>query len=534
MSGDLISAECEVDVYRKQLRASRAAFHAIVDRSADGVIVLTPEGLIAFLNPAAETMLGRPAGELYGEPFDIPLTPGAHSEIDLLGSDGTVRVAELRVVATEWQNRQAWLATLRDITEHKNNERRARDAVRRRDEFIALLSHELRNPLAAIRNAGTLVARTASAEGVCARSVDVIERQCRQMAWLLDELLEVTRISQGKIQLKRDPIDLNIVVAESIEALAPQIESGDRHLTVLTPEETVYVEGDMARLHQVVSNLLANAVKYSHPGGNIEVELTADSHDTLRRLVDDGIGIPADLLSEIFEPFIQGNSCLARDDTGLGLGLSLVRSLVELHGGCVKATSEGPGCGSEFSVRLPRFIPKPRDLPPTEVGGPAMPGALRLLIVEDNDDVRDMLQTLLELDGHEVGVARDGREGVEMIESQLPQVAIVDIGLPVLDGYQLAKRVRSQSALKETFLIALTGYGQDDDRRRAMESGFDAHLVKPVDLLKLNELMAERTRPMGPSIIAPECTETFEVPPAKTRLAFIPGRGVVGCETAID
>lgn len=534
MSGDLISAECEVDVYRKQLRASRAAFHAIVDRSADGVIVLTPDGLIAFLNPAAEHMLGRPAGELYGERFDIPLTPGAHSEVDLLGSDGIVRVAELRVVATEWQNRSAWLATLRDITEHKNNERRARDAVRRRDEFIALLSHELRNPLAAIRNAGTLVARTAAAEGVCARSVDVIERQCRQMAWLLDELLEVTRISQGKIQLKRDAIDLNIVVAESIEALAPQMESGERHLSVVTPEEPVYVEGDMARLHQVVSNLLANAIKYSHPGGHIEVELSADRNESLLRIVDDGIGIPADLLSEIFEPFIQGNACLARDDTGLGLGLSLVRSLVELHGGSVKAMSDGPGSGSEFSVRLPRFIPKPQDLPPTEVGGLAMPGALRLLIVEDNDDVRDMLQTLLELDGHEVGVARDGREGVEMIEAQPPQVAIVDIGLPVLDGYQLAKRVRMQPALKETFLIALTGYGQDDDRRRAIEAGFDAHLVKPVDLLKLNELMAARRSSHVELSAVTECFEESEVPHCKTRFAFIPGRGVVGCDKTVE
>lgn len=532
MSGDLISAECEVDVYRKQLRASRAAFHAIVDRSADGVVVLTPEGMIAFLNPAAENMLGRPAGELYGERFDIPLTPGAHSEIDLLGPDGAVRVAELRVVATEWQNRSAWLATLRDITEHKNNERRARDAVRRRDEFIALLSHELRNPLAAIRNAGTLVARTA--EGVCARSVDVIERQCRQMAWLLDELLEVTRISQGKIQLKREAIDLNTVVAESLEALAPQRESGERHLSVITPDEPVYVEGDMARLHQVVSNLLANAIKYSNPGGSIEVELSADQNESVLRIVDDGIGIPSDLLSEIFEPFIQGNACLARDDTGLGLGLSLVRSLVELHGGSVKATSEGPGRGSEFSVRLPRVIPKPQDLPPTEVGGLAMPAALRLLIVEDNDDVRDMLQTLLELDGHEVGVARDGREGVEMIEAQLPQVAIVDIGLPVLDGYQLAKRVRSQPALKDTFLIALTGYGQEDDKRRAIAAGFDAHLVKPVDLTKLNELMKSRMKPPETLPLAAECYESAEAPMPKTRLAFIPGRGVVGCRKGHD
>lgn len=524
MSGDLISAEYEVDVYHQQLRASRAAFHAIVDRSADGVIVLTPAGKIAFVNPAAEKLLGRPAGELYGEPFDVPLNAGAGSEIDLLGPDGTVRVAELRVVATEWQNRSAYLATLRDITPHKNAERRARDEVRRRDKFIALLSHELRNPLAAIRNAGAIVTRTASAEGVCGRSVDVIERQCRQMAWLLDELLEVTRISQGKIELECRQVDLNTVVAESIEALLPQIESERKTLEVRLPEAPVIVEGDVSRLNQIVTNLLANAVKYSNLEGRIEVELRVDRSDALLRIVDDGIGIPADLLSEIFEPFIQGNSCLARHDTGLGLGLALVRLLVELHGGSVKATSEGSGCGSEFSVRLPHVKAAANAAPTVRAPEAAAPGSLRILIVEDNDDVRDMLQTLLELDGHEVGVACDGGEGVEMIELQPPQIAIVDIGLPVLDGYQVAERIRSQPKYEDVFLIALTGYGQSADRRRAEEAGFDAHLVKPVDLVKLNELMAERQRP----VTQPEQCGCQEPVAAPSRMTFIPGRGVVG------
>lgn len=521
MTGDLISAECEVDVYRQQLRASRAAFHAIVDRSADGVIVLTSEGRIAFVNPAAEALLGRPAGELYGEPFGIPLRPGETSEIDLLGADGGVRVAELQVTETEWQNRSSFLVTLRDITAHIRAERRARDAVKRRDEFLALLSHELRNPLAAIRNASVVLSRC-SDDPAQARSADVIDRQCHQMARLLEELLEVSRVSQGKIQLQCETLDLRDVIDEAVETVTPLIDSYRHKLDFVRPPAPIPVRGDSARLIQVFSNLLTNSARYTDPDGSIRIEFGCDSREVEVRVIDNGVGITADMLCEIFEPFVQANPGIARCDTGLGLGLALVRTLVELHGGSVKALSDGKGQGSTFCIRLPVLKCSQALQPLTPAANPERMEPIRIVLVEDNPDVRDMLQTLLELDGHEVGAAADGQSAVEMIELQRPDVAIVDIGLPVLDGYEVARRIRSNRENAGTLLVALTGYGQAEDRKRAAAAGFDAHLVKPVDLKKLYSILAtQRSQPEPKS----RCGEAkAEVPP---RLIFIPGAGVV-------
>jgi signal transduction histidine kinase/CheY-like chemotaxis protein len=354
------------------------------------------------------------------------------------------------------------------------------EADRRKDQFLAMLAHELRNPLAPVQSAVDVIRARNVADPVVRRAREVIERQVRHLAHLLDDLLDVARITEGKIELRRTRVDLGALVADAVSAHRALADARGHRVTVTLPTAPVQVEADPTRLTQIVANLLNNAAKYTPPGGRIAVVAAREGADAVVRVTDDGIGIPAETLPRIFDLFAQGPDSLARSEGGLGLGLTVVRRLVELHGGSVTARSEGPGKGSVFVVRLRPAAesPAPAHAEPRAAGSAAVPR--HVLVVEDLDDAREMLRLTLELDGHRVTVAADGAAALEAVRASLPDVALVDIGLPGMDGYEVARRLRATAGARIR-LVALTGYGQPDDRDRARQAGFDAHLVKPVD-----------------------------------------------------
>jgi signal transduction histidine kinase/CheY-like chemotaxis protein len=355
--------------------------------------------------------------------------------------------------------------------------------VRDRDHFLAMLGHELRNPLGAILASIQLMERKGS---IIDGERAVILRQTRLLSRLVDDLLDVSRVTSGKIALDRSRVDLGELVARSIASHASQAGEGGVAVS-LTAEEPLVVEGDLVRLEQVVHNLLTNALKYTPPGGRVNVRLSRRGEDAELRMEDTGVGMDPEILPRVFDLFTQADNTLDRAHGGLGIGLTLVRSLVELHGGTVRAESEGRGRGSTFVVHLPAAAASSL---PGDVSEPMPPiEPRRILLVEDNKDVRESLRALLEDAGHRVSTAGDGFEGVERGVADRPEVALVDIGLPGLDGYSVGRRLRDRLG-STVYLVALTGYGLPEDRRRAIESGFDAHLTKPVTLRSVLQLLA--------------------------------------------
>jgi two-component system CheB/CheR fusion protein len=387
---------------------------------------------------------------------------------------------------------------LRDVTEQKRAEEKIREAVRRRDQFLAMLSHELRNPLAAIVTATGLLKTDSVSQHKSDRFLQVLERQSQQMTRLLDELLEASRVTQNKIELKKTHVDLNRIVREAIEGARGQLEARSIELVTDLLAEPVSVHADGARLHQVVVNLLNNAAKYTLPRGHVTVRTRRDQDGVSVSVKDDGAGIPGDMLESVFELFVQSTRTLDRSAGGLGVGLSLVRSLVAMHGGTVTAYSQGEGTGSEFVVRMP-FAPGPSAGDDDSLNPPPSKSAARcdvppggtVLVVEDNADSREMLREVLERSGFKCISAENGAVALTMLDDVRPDVAILDVGLPGLDGFELARRIRAHSQHGEICLIALTGYGQPSDRAIGREAGFDAHLVKPVRVEQLLALLAE-------------------------------------------
>jgi two-component system CheB/CheR fusion protein len=468
---------------QRALEVCEAAFDDIVDKSADGVVVVNPAGTICFANAAAQAMLGRSLDELWGQPFGVPVKPGETVEMNLPSPDPGPHVAEIRVVATRWQGEPALLATLRDVTKRKQ-------ALHRRDEFLAILSHELRNPLAAISNAASVLSRSDLDKSTFESARNVIERQCGQMTRLLADLLDVSRATRGKIELHKKCIDLVDVIIEAGDAVRRDADEAGQTLSVVSTKDSIPVDGDAVRLQQVLVNLLSNASKFSGPGTTIKLTALVEGEEAVVRVRDQGIGMSPEMLEAVFQPFMQLDSPEDRAGEGMGLGLAIVGGLVRLHGGSVQASSEGRGKGSEFCVRLPLSESQPEATPVpalTETDEP-----LSVVIVEDNTDVRSMLRTLLEYAGHRVEIAVDGLAGAELIEQTRPHVAFVDIGLPKMNGYQLATRIRGNRDLREVYLAALTGYGQPADQERALSAGFDAHLAKPVGLEQLRKLLTSR------------------------------------------
>ena len=373
------------------------------------------------------------------------------------------------------------------------NEIRTNDL--RKDEFLATLAHELRNPLAPITNS-LQVLRVAADQAQLSDSRAVIERQVAQLVHLVDDLLDVSRVSRGKLELRRRPVLLRDVLQAAVETSQPGLDAQRHRLGIVQPPEDVWLDGDLTRLAQVFANLLNNSAKYMEPGGTVTIEASTTATEVVVSVSDSGIGIAPEMLPHIFDLFVQADRSLERAQGGLGIGLTLVRRLVQLHNGSISVRSDGPGKGSEFLVRLPRAAPGSDEVPrpPAAAAGVAPLPAWRILVVDDNKDAVESLALLLVIGGQTVATARDGLDALAQFTAFAPDVVVLDIGLPGLNGYEVARRIRSMESGKRVILVALTGWGQDEDRRRTVEAGFDHHLVKPVDFDALKALLASLPR----------------------------------------
>jgi signal transduction histidine kinase len=401
--------------------------------------------------------------------------------------------------AMAFENARLYRTLEAEIDERRQAQTKLQLSNQRKDEFLAMLSHELRNPLAPIRNAIEVIRRVVPSEPTLEWANDVMDRQIKHLTRLVEELLDVARISQGKIVLQMEPVDLQAVITQSIEIVRPFMEGRRHTLTHRLPASPVWMRGDFARLLQIVSNLLNNAAKYTEEGGVIQLTLSVENGHAEIAVIDDGIGIEADLLPNVFDLFEQGKRSLDRSQGGLGVGLTLVQRLVQLHGGEVRAISLGAGQGSEFRVRLPCLVEvnAPQAEAPAVSEEPAL--GCRVLVVDDNIDAAESTAMFLKLTGHEVKTVGDGPQALACAPVYAPEVVVLDIGLPGMDGYEVAARLRQLPQTANALLIALTGYGQESDKARAQAAGFNAHLVKPTDPGTLADLIAAHHQTQEPA-----------------------------------
>jgi len=369
-----------------------------------------------------------------------------------------------------------------------------RAADRSKEEFLAVLAHELRNPLAPIRNSLHIMRLSGELTPAGERVQEVMERQVSHLVRLVDDLMEVSRISRGKIELRKEPVELAEVMASAVEASRPLIEEARHQLAISLPTEPLTLEADGIRLAQILSNLLNNAAKYTEPGGQIWLTARQEAGEVAISVRDTGIGIPPEKLPHVFDMFAQVHVVGYRNTGGLGIGLTLVRRLVEMHGGRIEARSGGAGKGSEFTVRLPVSTRSRAESPqpqPRKAERSVPLATKRVLVVDDNHDAADSLAMFLKFLGATVRVAYEGASAIEMVAKLRPEIVLLDIGMPMLDGYEVARRLRELPEGRDVLLVAMTGWGQEEDKRRTAQAGFDHHLVKPVDPVKLEKLLAE-------------------------------------------
>jgi PAS domain S-box-containing protein len=489
---------------------TRALLAAIVESSDDAIVSKSLDSRINSWNEGAVRLFGYSANEVIGKPITIIIPRELqHEEQEILAkiTKGeriehfeTVRVAkdgrriDVSLTISPIFDRRGQVIgvskSARDISERKRMEEMLRAADRRKDEFLAMLGHELRNPLAPIRNVVEVLRRTAGSDPVHEPLYEMLDRQVRQMTRLLDDLLDVARIRQGKIKFQHEAIDFQTVVARAVEATAPTVEARRHHLSISMPQDELPIVGDLARLVQMLTNLLNNAAKYTPEGGTISLTVRRADETVELRVKDNGVGIAAEMLPRVFDLFVQADHTLRQSQDGMGIGLTLVRNILEHHAGTVRAVSEGAGRGSEFIVSLPLAdraaiaAVRPAVLPEK----PSAPTASRrILLVDDNRDLSESLATLLRLNGHDVAVASDGISALQMIDKRPPDVALIDIGLPGMNGYQLAHRLRASGCPAR--LIAVTGYGGREERQRSLDAGFDDHFVKPIDTVVLDQII---------------------------------------------
>ncbi len=492
---------------RKQVeeafRVGEQRLRFVMDSMPQKIVTATPDGGMDYFNPQWSEFTGLSFEQIKGwgwkqfvHPDDLPETERiwrhsivtgdvSQSEQRFRRADGQyrwhlTRSAPMRDAAGKIE---MWIGSSTDVHEVK-------EADRRKDEFLALLAHELRNPLAPVLNMLEVLKRVDGQSDLIQPALSMMERQMRQMTRLIDDLLDVSRISQGKIDLRREKVDLASVVRQVVEASLPAYEAAQQDLSVTLPALPVYVHADPVRLAQVFGNLLHNASKFSRAKGRISLAVERQSDDVVVTVKDCGIGILPGTLPKIFEMFAQGDQTLERTHSGLGIGLTLVRRLVDMHGGSVHASSEGVDRGSEFVVRLPMLSEKGEALPPNPAFAATTPAAARrILVVDDNRDAAESLALLLQLDGNQTHLAFDGVEAVEAATSFRPEVILMDIGMPKLNGYEAARRIRDQPWGKSMVLVALTGWGQGEDQKKTADAGFDGHLVKPVNYAALTKLL---------------------------------------------
>lgn len=451
-----------------------------------------PEGHLpvrSYLAVPVKAASGEVLGALFfGHPEPDVFTERAERLVAAVAAQAAVAVESAR----------AHQALKREIGQRKQAEQALHRADRQKDEFLAMLAHELRNPLAPIRNATEVLSHMLAKDTTVQLPLSVLKRQGVQLARLVDDLLDVSRITAGRIQLERKVIDLATVITQALETVESQVREKRQTLSVTALSyEHLYVEGDFARLLQCVSNILANAIKYTEAGGDIRVLTRGDSDNVFIEISDTGAGLPPELIPQIFDLFVQSDRTLDRAQGGLGVGLAVVKRLVEMHQGEVTARSEGLGRGSTFEIRLPRVA---RPAPMSDIGEPFKSEPRRILIVDDNRDAADSLGLLLKFSGHDTRVVYNGKDALASVESFKPDVAVLDIGLPDMDGYELARQIRRMPQSKPLRLIALTGYGQVEDQQRAYAAGFDGHLIKPVTSDALEHAMAGTPHavPSGP------------------------------------
>lgn len=392
--------------------------------------------------------------------------------------------------AIERQRSEMRIASIaREVTERQRMEEKLRDADRRKDEFLAMLSHELRNPLASITMAVRLLSIQKNESQLQREARMSIERQAGQLTRLIDDLLEVSRIANGKLYLRKEPVALNGIVEHSVETVRPLLDQRRHELTLSLPKEVMWLDADAARLEQVIVNLLTNAAKYTPEGGKIWLTVEQNENECMLRVRDNGIGIAAELLPHVFDMFTQADQSLDRSQGGLGIGLALVRQIVELHGGRVEVSSN-LGQGSEFAMYLPMIEPPvPQSASAEQTITETVGTPLRVLIVDDNKEIAQMMGMLLMASGHDILTAHDGPAALEAASNFQPHIMLIDIGLPLMNGYEVAKKIRQQPLLKNVVLVAQTGYGRESDRQLSVEAGFDYHLVKPPDFSKLDQIL---------------------------------------------
>ena len=503
---------------RRRAELARSQLAAIVESSDDAIISKDLNGVIQSWNAAAQRLFGYTAEQAVGRhiSFLIPaeradeedrilarLRAGErvyHFDTVRVRSDGQSIHVSLTISPIRDQAGRIVGASksARDITDRKQAEERIyglmtqlKEADQRKDEFLALLAHELRNPLAPLLNMLEIMKRGSGNGDLIEQVRSTLERQLGQMVRLVDDLLDVSRITRTKLELRKERVELASVIHQSVEACRPLAEGARHELNVSLPPEPVYLHADPVRLAQVFGNLLNNACKYTEPGGRIWLTAERQGSVVVVNVKDTGLGIPSDKLASIFEMFTQIERSLERSQGGLGIGLTLVKRLVEMHGGSVEAYSEGQGRGSEFRVRLPIVIEKSQPQTPEPTAEQTPTTANRILVVDDNRDAATSLALLLKISGHETQTAHDGLEAVEVAAAFRPDVVLLDISLPKLSGHDACRRIRQQSWGKNMVLVALTGWGQDEDRRQSKEAGFDHHMVKPVDFAALMSLLAE-------------------------------------------
>jgi PAS domain S-box-containing protein len=514
---ELARALAELQEAQAALHESEGRFRALFDQAVVGIAQTDLRGQFLAVNQRLCEIVGRTRDEVLRlrmqdltHPADLP---DNLAQFETLAAGGPPFIIEKRYLRPDgshvWVCNSVSLVTsaggrppciaavVFDITDRKKAEEALRETSRRKDEFLAMLGHELRNPLASLRTGLEVLRRSAGEEAGAVQEYEMMARQIRHLTRLVDDLLDVSRITRGKIALQLAPCALADVIANAVETSQPLLAANRHQFRLQLPAELVQLQADAERLAQVFANLLRNAAKYTEPGGRIELSAEVKhgygqpAEEVIVRVRDTGIGIAAEMLPSVFELFVQADHSLARSGGGLGIGLTLVRNLVELHGGRVEAASAGLGQGSEFTVTLPWV----RAAAPAQTQAAAEPARLvaprlSVLVVDDNQDAARSMAMLLRMAGHEVHLAHDGPSALQAAERHHPQVVLLDIGLPGLDGYEVARRLRRQPEFARTLVVAMTGYGQEEDRRQSRAAGIDHHFVKPIDPETLLDFLA--------------------------------------------